>query len=249
MLSASQWTLQKLTATCAGASGNQGSIGPLGPTGPTGPRGPTGPTGLVGNTGPTGATGSTPHTGSTGSTGPSGPKGVPGVTGPSGPFGFPGNTGPAGVQGPTGASGPTGARGQTGPTGPTGPAGWTGPSGPTGTNVPALGELVIANTVQTVGTTTTELYTFTNVASDTRKGHYRIFVTHLRTACVEATRYLNSLLVIFPSTNGSVFFSHTDFDNSDMELQSYAVGNNIVLAMTAPEDKYVYMIFKENIVL
>jgi hypothetical protein len=257
MLSASQWTTQKLTATCIGADGLTGNIGVRGSSGPTGPLGPTGPTGLLGNTGATGPTGATLNIGGTGPTGPSGPKGFLGTTGPSGVIGPSGEIGGTGPSGPTGPAGPTGPRGNTGPTGPTGPIGSTGVQGPTGTGTPAFENLIAARTIQTVGSNTTnELYTFTNVVTNnaTLKGHYRIFVANTGSGGVsEATSYISSIFVIYPTTNGTVFFTDTELASTipgNLGIDAYAVGTNIVLTFRAPtEDKYFYMIFKENIVL
>jgi len=255
MLSASQWTLQKLTATCVGASGLDGIIGPLGPSGPTGPRGPSGPTGVVGDTGPTGATGATPVTGMTGATGPTGPKGLLGTTGPSGVSGPPGIIGGTGPTGSSGPSGFLGVSGPTGPTGPTGPRGPSGPSGPNGQNIPTFETPILSGTLETVGANSTnELYTFRNVLAnnDTVKGHYRIFISDLggTGTCAEATSYLNTIFVIFPTTNGSVLYSRSNLSSLRISLEIYTLNTDIVLTFTAAvADKYVYMIFKENIVL
>lgn len=253
MLSASQWTLQKLTATCVGANGLNGNIGVLGPSGPTGPLGPSGPTGVIGDTGPTGATGATPVTGMTGATGPTGPKGFLGITGPSGVVGTSGVEGEAGQLGHSGPRGISLIRGDTGPTGPTGPIGWTGPNGPSGTNVQTYNTIVSAGTIQTVGASSlTEVYMFRNVISDNNnlKGHYRVFIANAGSGSIQqATRFLSSIFVIFPTTNGTVFFTETEIGSEAITLQSYTIGTNIVLAFTAPLDKYYYMIFKENIVL
>ena len=257
MLSASQWTAQKLTATCIGADGLTGNIGSQGLRGPTGPLGPSGPTGLIGNTGPTGPTGATSNIGGTGPTGPSGPKGFLGLTGPSGSVGQSGVIGETGPSGPTGPRGPTGPGGNTGPTGPTGPMGHTGPSGPTGAGIPTFEKFIAAGTIQTIGSNSTnELYTFTNVISDNsnKKGHYRIFVANTGAGSVnEASHYLSSILVIYPTTNGTVYFTDSELASTspgNLRMDVYAVGTNLILTFRAPaQDRYLYMIFKENIVL
>lgn len=95
MISASDWTSQRLITNCSG------------PQGPSGARGPSGPTG---------------NTGATGIQGPSGPQGPTGPTGPTGPSGPPGPSGLTGPQGPSGLTGSTGLTGNTGAQGPTGPS-------------------------------------------------------------------------------------------------------------------------------
>jgi hypothetical protein len=256
MLSASQWTLQKLTATCVGANGLDGIIGVLGPSGPTGPLGPSGPTGVIGDTGPTGATGATPVTGMTGATGPTGPKGFIGITGPSGVVGTSGVQGEAGQLGDSGPIGISSIRGDTGPTGPIGPVGWTGPTGPSGANVPTYNRIVSAGTILPLGSSSfnTEVYTFRNVISDNNnlKGHYRVFIANIGSANIqEATKFLSCIFIIFPTTNGTVFFTETENSSTDISLQSYTIGTNIVLTFsaTADDNGFYYMIFKENIVL
>ena len=69
MLSASQYTSNRLNVNCPGP------VGPQGPAGNPGQTGGTGGTGPTGNTGPTGA-------GVTGATGWTGPRGFTGATGP-----------------------------------------------------------------------------------------------------------------------------------------------------------------------
>jgi len=69
MISASQWTANKLIINCAGPQGlpgpqgAQGDGGPVGPSGPApstaGPSGPSGPSGPVGISGPLGGSGAT----------------------------------------------------------------------------------------------------------------------------------------------------------------------------------------------
>lgn len=257
MLSASQWTLQKLTATCVGANGLDGVIGPLGPSGPTGPRGPSGPTGVVGDTGPTGATGATPVTGMTGATGPTGPKGLLGTTGPSGVSGPPGTIGGTGPTGSTGPSGFLGVSGPTGPTGPTGPIGVTGPSGPAGENVPTFQILVKSGTIETIGVgSTNTIHVFNDVVTNNTniKGHYRIFISGVGSPGIRYSAYFqSSLLVIFPTVNGNVLFSKTDYkDVSFIHLNLYALNDDIYCTFSVPGQpagKYYYMIFKENILL
>jgi len=253
MLSASQWTLQKLTATCVGANGLDGIIGPLGPSGPTGPLGPSGPTGVIGDTGPTGATGATPVTGMTGATGPTGPKGFIGITGPSGYIGL---VGFSGVSGPDGSSGPSGLLGVSGPTGPTGQLGSIGPSGPdgpNGQNVPAFESLILAGTLSTLDNSTNELYMFRDVVANnnTVKGHYRIIISNIPDtgSIAKATSYLTGIFVIFPTTNGTVFYNISD-STLGLALAAYTFGTDIFLTFTSVTgQRYLYMIFKENIVL
>jgi hypothetical protein len=174
--------------------------------------------------------------------------------GPSGVVGPSGEIGVTGPSGPTGPAGPTGLRGNTGPTGPTGPVGNTGPIGPTGAGIPTFETLITAGTIQTVGSNSTnDLYTFTNVLTNnaTLKGHYRILIANTGSGAVsQATSFLSNIFVIYPITNGTVFFTDTEVATINLTLDAYAVGTNIVLTFRAPaEDKYFYMIFKENIVL
>ena len=265
MLSASQWTLQKLTATCVGANGLDGVIGPLGPSGPTGPRGPTGPTGVVGDTGPTGATGATPVTGMTGATGPTGPKGLLGTTGPSGVSGPPGIIGGTGPTGSSGPSGFLGVSGPTGPTGPIGPMGVTGPSGPNGQNIPTFQETIAYGIIDVFSVNSfTELHRFEDVIANNSaiRGHYRIIVAYIDESdpIKYSTNYSSSILVIFPTTNGSVRYSNNITLSSRIRVvvEAYSVGTNISVTMSAQTTagfsdpstgRYLYMIFKENIVL
>lgn len=111
MISASDWTSQRLITNCSGPIGPSGARGVSGPTGNTGPSGPSGPTGATGPTGPTGPTGLSGLQGTSGLQGLSGPTGERGNTGPQGNTGATGPTGPAvpiGVIAPFGgSSGPT----------------------------------------------------------------------------------------------------------------------------------------------
>jgi hypothetical protein len=144
--------------------------------------------------------------------------------------------------------------GPTGPTGPTGPRGMTGPSGPAGQNVPAFDTLITSGTLETVGANSTnELYIFQNVITNNSNvtGHYRVIISDTGTSsCGESTSYLNSIFVIFPTTNGSVLYSKSDLSATGLSLAVYPLTTDIVITFTATAaSKYLYMIFKENIVL
>jgi hypothetical protein len=87
MLSASQYTANRLNVNCPGP------VGPQGPAGPSGQRGPTGVTGAIGPTGFTGQQGMPGNgTAYTGSTGAAGAAGAMGPTGPTGAYGVAGTT-------------------------------------------------------------------------------------------------------------------------------------------------------------
>jgi hypothetical protein len=189
----------------------------------------------------------------TGATGPTGPKGFTGITGPSGSIGL---FGFSGVSGPHGSSGPSGLLGLSGPTGPTGqpgPIGPSGPDGPNGQNVPAFEGLILAGTLETLNNSTNELYRFRDIVANnnTLKGHYRIIISNISSGSIAlATSYLNSIFIIFPTTNGTVFYNRSDLSATGLSLTAYSLGTDIFITFTSVTgQKYLYMIFKENIVL
>ena len=261
MISASQWTLQKLTTTCEGLVGIQGRDGPVGPTGAIGVSGPSGPSGLQGPTGPTGATGLMGSTGTSGRIGDTGPRGFGGILGMSGPSGPTGSIGATGNNGSTGSTGPSGPSGPRGPSGASGPIGPSGPTGPGGSIVPTM-EPYASGIFQTVTSTTTDFLTLTDVLANNTalKGYYSIHVFGVQTITdtfVETTLTASSILAVFPTENTTdvaVVFS-TYHQNSGTSLRVDVVENDVIIsAVTGSPPSgtvthYVYYVFKENITI
>jgi len=193
----------------------------------------------------------------TGATGPTGPKGFLGTSGPSGvtgPFGIVGDTGPTG---PSGPSGFIGVSGPTGPIGSVGPRGVIGPSGVAGQNVPTFQELISSGTIETINPSTNTIHVFNDVITDNVnvRGHYRIFVSTVGSVggVSQATSFLSSSLTIFPTINGSTLFSVISHRAAGITLNIYSLNDDIFCTFNVPstntDNKYYYMIFKENIVL
>jgi hypothetical protein len=157
------------------------------------------------------------------------------------------------VTGRTGTTGATGSTGPTGPTGRPGPIGPSGPDGPDGQNVPTVEALILAGTIETLANSTNELYRFRDIVANnnTLKGHYRIIISNISSGSIDgATSYLNSIFIIFPTTNGTVFYNRSDISATGLSLAAYNLGTDIFITFTSVTGgKYLYMIFKENIVL